>query len=74
MIPSATQDASTPQVPQERRPSATVVPFRAPATRRFRRAEETEAPRGAVLLFTGVRYERWSEPEADAALPQRRWS
>ena len=51
--------------------SAAVIPFAAAATRRPRR--EDDAPRGQILLFPGVRYERL--PDADApAVPQRRRS
>lgn len=38
------------------RPTATVVTLPA-AGRRFRRLD-ADAPRGAILLFTGIRYER----------------
>lgn len=56
---------------RERAPAA-VVPFPAGTTRRLRR-EDDDAPRGQILLFTGVRYERL--PDADApAVPQRRRS
>jgi hypothetical protein len=57
----------------DRRPersTATVVTFPATA-RRFRRAD-AEAPRGAILLFTGIRYERMPEPEAPAPRLRRR--
>lgn len=60
--------------PQEHRPLPTVVPFRASAPRRFRRADDVPEERGAILLFTGVRYERRPEPEPGTAEPQRRWS
>ena len=54
------------------RPTATVVTFPAPA-RRFRRADaDADAPRGAILLFTGIRYERMPEPEAPAPRLRRR--
>jgi len=39
--------------------SATVIPFRMPATRQ---APGADGPRGEILLFTGVRYERRAEP------------
>lgn len=56
---------------RERAPAA-VIPFRAAATRRLRR-DDDDAPRGQILLFTGVRYERL--PDTDApAVPQRRRS
>lgn len=53
------------------RPTATVVTF--PATgRRFRRfrRQDADAPRGAILFFTGIRYERM--PETDVAPPRLR--
>lgn len=56
---------------RERKPAGAVVPFRLGSARRFRR--EDDAPRGQILLFTGVRYERL--PDADASpVPQRRRS
>ncbi|MFD1301849.1 hypothetical protein [Methylobacterium marchantiae] len=55
------------------RPSASVVAFRQPAARRFRRdAEDDGALRGEILLFTGVRYERMPEPAAPAPRQRRR--
>ena len=53
------------------RPTATVVTFPA-AGRRFRRfrRQDADAPRGAILFFTGIRYERM--PETDAAPPRLR--
>ena len=50
------------------RPTATVVTFPAAGRRRFRRTDDTAPdPRGAILLFTGIRYERMvddlAEPE-----------
>ncbi len=67
--------SSAPTAPahRDRTLTGSVVPFAPATTRRFRR-EADDAPRGQILLFTGVRYERWSEPEVEAALPQRRWS
>ena len=51
------------------RPTATVVTFPAAGRRRFRRADEAAPdPRGAILLFTGIRYERMVE--ADLADPE----
>ncbi|MBD8907238.1 hypothetical protein MZTS_11020 [Methylorubrum zatmanii] len=55
---------------RERNPTGCVIPFVAGTGRRFRR-EADDAPRGQILLFTGVRYERL--PEA-APVPQRRRS
>lgn len=51
------------------RPTATVVTFPANG-RRFRRPVE-DTPRGAILLFTGVRYERMCEPNATPRLRRR---
>ncbi|MEE7455690.1 hypothetical protein MPAR168_21165 [Methylorubrum populi] len=57
---------------RDRQAAGSVVPFVGSGARRFRR-DEDDAPRGQVLLFTGVRYERL--PDADAApVPQRRRS
>lgn len=73
MTPS-TERPSTPRPSaflRERAPAA-VVPFPKAPARRIRR-EDDDAPRGQILLFTGVRYERL--PDADApAVPQRRRS
>lgn len=44
------------------RPTATVVTFPGTGARRFRRFDE--APRGTILLFTGIRYERMPETTA----------
>ncbi len=44
------------------RPSATVIPFPDPATREPRRAAAADEPRGTILLFMGVRYERMADP------------
>ncbi|MDB5644935.1 hypothetical protein [Methylobacterium sp.] len=52
------------------RPTNTVVTFPT-AGRRFRRQDE-QAPRGAILLFTGVRYERMPEPDIAAPRLRRR--
>jgi hypothetical protein len=52
------------------RQTAQVVPFAGPA-RRFRRAD-ADTPRGAILLFTGIRYERMPEPDAPAPRLRRR--
>ncbi|KQT59758.1 hypothetical protein ASG52_20470 [Methylobacterium sp. Leaf456] len=77
MTPSTKTPAT--KTPSERptpflrsRGPATVVPFPKAPARRLRR-EDDDAPRGQILLFTGVRYERL--PDADApAVPQRRRS
>ena len=70
-MPATTPSERPAAFGRERAPAA-VVPFRAGATRRLRR-EDDDAPRGQILLFTGVRYERL--PDADApAVPQRRRS
>ncbi|KQP11305.1 hypothetical protein ASF28_09770 [Methylobacterium sp. Leaf99] len=54
------------------RPTATVVTFPAAGRRRFRRADDAAPdPRGAILLFTGIRYERMAEPE-NPAEPDKR--
>ena len=52
------------------RPTATVVAL-SPSGRRFRRPD-ADAPRGAILLFTGVRYERSTEADAPAPRLRRR--
>lgn len=44
------------------RPTATVVTFARSGRRRFRRIDDAgSAPRGTILLFTGIRYERMQE-------------
>ena len=55
-----------------RRGSGTVVPF--PTERREREALREDEPRGEILLFLGVRYERMPEPEAPPAPRRRRRS
>ena len=52
--------------------TATVVSLPRSAPRRFRR--EDDAARGQILLFTGIRYERFSGSEDEAAAPQRKLS
>lgn len=52
--------------------TATIVSLPISAPRRFRR--EDDAPRGQILLFTGVRYERIDDVEVEAAAPQRKLS
>lgn len=55
------------------RPTATVVTLPQSAARRFRRpSDEDAATRGAILLFTGIRYERMAEPDASAPRLRRR--
>ncbi|MFE1603086.1 hypothetical protein [Methylobacterium sp. ID0610] len=53
---------------QKFRGTATIVPFPASAPR-TRRPETAEPERGAILLFTGVRYERPCEPAPRPAEP-----
>ncbi|MBB2963243.1 hypothetical protein [Methylobacterium sp. R2-1] len=57
---------------RERGATASVVPFIPATNRRFRR-EADDAPRGQILLFTGVRYERMPDAEA-LPVPRRRRS
>lgn len=52
--------------------TATIVSLPVSAPRRFKREDDT--PRGQILLFTGVRYERIDEVEDEAAAPQRKLS
>lgn len=55
------------------RPTATVVTFPQGHARRFRRpAEDEVGAHGAILLFTGIRYERMAEPDAPAPRLRRR--
>ncbi|BAU89573.1 hypothetical protein MPPM_0968 [Methylorubrum populi] len=74
MPPSTTSSSARTAEParRERGATAAVVPFIPDATRRFRR-EADDAPRGQILLFTGVRYERMPEAET-APVPRRRRS
>lgn len=54
------------------RPTASVVAFRQIAVRRFRREDEGAGGRtGDILLFTGVRYERMTEPAMPAPRQRR---
>ncbi len=70
---SATSAAKCAALPRrERNTASTVIPFVMGAGRRFRR-ETDDAPRGQILLFTGVRYERLPEVEAPP-VPKRRRS
>lgn len=46
--------------------SSTVIPFRMPATRSTLGGDE---PRGEILFFTGVRYERQVEPTPEPSKP-----
>jgi hypothetical protein len=70
--PSTKSPSERPSLFLRSRGPAAVVPFPKAPTRRIRR-EDGDAPRGQILLFTGVRYERL--PDADApAVPQRRRS
>ncbi|WP_204262521.1 hypothetical protein [Methylobacterium sp. BTF04] len=61
-------------IPQpSERPTATVVTFPQSHGRRFRRpADDEAATRGAILLFTGIRYERMAEPPVPAPRLRRR--
>lgn len=77
MPPSKTSSlllSSAPTAPahRDRAPTGSVVPFAPVMTRRFRR-ERDDAPRGQILLFTGVRYERMPDAEA-LPVPRRRRS
>ncbi|GJE81387.1 MULTISPECIES: hypothetical protein [Methylorubrum] len=77
MPPSKTSSlllSSAPTAPahRDRTPTGSVVPFAPATTRRFRR-EADDAPRGQILLFTGVRYERMPDAEA-LPVPRRRRS
>ncbi|GEO98021.1 hypothetical protein [Methylobacterium haplocladii] len=59
----------------EPRPSALVVAMPQTAGRRFRREAPSEAAsHGQILLFTGVRYERMPDMQAEPAIPQRKRS
>lgn len=56
-------------------PSAMVVAMPRPASRRARRKTAVDdAPRGQILLFTGVRYERMAEALPEPMLSQRKRS
>lgn len=46
---------------REEKPSAAILPFRSLSARGPRRAPILGEARGAILLFTGVRYERQPE-------------
>lgn len=56
--------------PRDTATGGAVVPFVAGTPRRFRR-EADDRPRGQILLFTGVRYERLPDT---GSVPQRRRS
>ncbi|GJE46488.1 hypothetical protein [Methylobacterium soli] len=62
--------------PSEARPprtTGTILAF--PGAQRPRReGPAADEPRGEILLFLGVRYERMAEPEAVPAAPRRRRS
>ena len=47
---------------------STVLAFR--PVSRSRRESDPSPERGTVLLFTGVRYERWAEPSPADADPE----
>ncbi len=55
--------------------AAVIIAFRDPATRAARAPLSDEEPRGRILLFTGIRYERM-EPagpsRASSGQPRRR--
>ncbi len=72
MTPTTKTPSERPSTFFRERAPAAVIPFPEAPARRLRR-EDDDAPRGQILLFTGVRYERL--PDADApAVPQRRRS
>ena len=59
----------------DRRPPDTIIPFSRTAPRRFRRGDiDADGPRGQILLFTGVRYERLPDPVTAPAAPKRKRS
>lgn len=67
--------STTPFEPPAERSMGTVVAFPGPAARRFRRDEpDAQAAPGRILLFTGVRYERFPDAETASAELRRRWS
>lgn len=62
------------------RSAGVIIAFPKPATRPRRQALAPDEPRGEILLFTGVRYERFepkpgpSRPAASDGRPRRRRS
>jgi hypothetical protein len=46
-----------------------VIPFPNPVPPRVRIALRADEPRGKILLFTGIRYEWQSEPNAEPSVP-----
>lgn len=62
------------------RSAGVIIAFRAPSSRQPRPALRADEPRGEILLFTGVRYERLdpnpgpSRPAASDGRPRRRRS
>jgi hypothetical protein len=55
-----------------RRPTHNVITFPPAEARPPRRVLAGEAPRGEILLFMGVRYERVAEPSPEPRRPGRR--
>ncbi len=53
-------------------PTGNVIRFPHPDDRPARPALPDDAPRGEILLFTGVRYERQVEPSPEPVSPGRR--
>ena len=51
--------------------TGSLLPFPASSDRPARRALGPEEPRGEILLFTGVRYERQIEPSPEPISPRR---
>lgn len=62
--PRLSEDA-TERAPVRR--GASILPFAHATGRRFRRVAEMTEPNGAILLFTGVRYERMDHDDARPA-------
>lgn len=70
MTPSTTRFAG-----EGKRKPAQVIPFPVETARRSRRAVgDTVEGLGQILLYTGIRYERMSEPMLEAMASQRRHS
>ncbi len=54
------------------RPTGTLIPFPDSSARPQRPALSADDPRGEILLFTGIRYERLAEPSPEPADPGHR--